>query len=381
MHNSGVRRAVLGVVLLALAGAAGAEPVAVPRELAGLVDDAGTLRAVRLRAQDHALGDHSVLVWEEDRDDGRDDGHKLVRGEHVESSFTTTLVVASADSRVVLLRVLLVNVPRVRTAKGLRERRVVTRVELVDRSGDKVPEIVVTGPGKLPPKIYQARVGGLRWVSPAMLGCPLSEAARAPLTVAPLGESMPAVIAAVDRALGAAFDSKPEVLRCALGDVLLARDMTLPLQDAALWVQPAPEGFRADAPNRKGPARAVIWWPRRLVPMRATWRGGEVELDQVPHPKAPPGLSSATWLAVAIVADRLLALDVLSHRGKRFARLFDTTTTDELVTQRLGDRENAALTDTDSDGTPELVISAGRKARMVFRRDPATGAWARTTAR
>ena len=376
-----MKRAVVVAVLLALAGAVRAEPVAIPRELAGLVDDAGTLRAVRLRSQDRALGDHAILVWEEDRDDGRDDGHKLAPRERVESSFTTTLVVASADSRVVLLRVLLVNVPRVRSAKGVRERRVVTRVELVDRSGDKVPEVVVSGPGKGAPRIYQARVGGLRWIKPSMLRCPLSEAARAPLTAAPLSESMPAVIAAVDRALGAAFDDKPEVLRCALGDVLLTRDNLGAFDDPPLWVQPAPEGFRPDAPARKGPARAVIWWPKNATPLRATWRGGEVELDQVPHPKAPPGLSGATWQAVAIVGDRLLALDVLSHRGKRFARLFDTTTTDELVNQRLGDREKAALTDTDKDGLPELVISAGRTARIVYRRDPTTGAWARSAPR
>ncbi|MCC7000103.1 MAG: hypothetical protein IT370_36220 [Deltaproteobacteria bacterium] len=351
--------------------------MAIPPDLAGLVEDAGTLHGVRVRKQDHSMGDHAILVWEEDRDDGRDDGHKLTRGERVESSFTTTLVVASSDSRVVLLRMLLVNVPRVRTSKGLRERRVVTRVEFVDRSGDKVPELVATGPGKLAPRIYQARVGGLRQIPSSMLRCPLGEAARAPLTVPPLAESMPAVIAAVDRGLGAAFDAQPEVLRCALGDVLLTRDNLGAFADAPLWVQPAPEGFRPDAPGRKGPARAAIWWPKGFIPLRATWRGGEVELDQVPHPKAPPGLSAATWQAVAIVGYRLLALDVVSHRGKRFARLFDTTTTDELVNQRLADREKPALTDTDADGVPELVISAGRTRRALFRHDPATGAWSR----
>jgi hypothetical protein len=265
----------------------------------------------------------------------------------------------------------------------VRETRMRSRAEFADRSADGVPELVVTRvSGDVPrERVYQARLGGLHVVHAGVLACPLTQAAAAPLTVGFGAEATPAVLAAADRALGAALDGDETVRRCALWDALLAHAAPLPPQAARVWVQPAPEGFRSDAPARRGPARAVIWLEhaRSAELARAIWRGGEVELDQVQAAHPDGAGAGLAWLDAAPVGDRLVALvEATPHRGKRAAVLIDVVDDHVLLTRPLSPNTPAVLADADKDGAIDLIIGGRgrtRRGAAIFRRNPSTGAW------
>jgi len=367
-----VRRAVpLFGSILALAAPARAAPT-IPHELAGLIDDTATLRSVRLHAVSHTMGDHALLVWEEDRDSG-DDGRALARGERVTQQLTTHLLAAGADSRTVLLRVALSTITRVRTRKGVRETRDSARAEFADRNADGVLELILTRSAGRGPRerVYQARAGGLHLVHAALVACPRGAAGAVPLTVPPGAEATPATIAAIDRALGSAFEAAPGALRCALWDSLLAHAAPLPQPDVAVWVQPPPAGFRADAPARRGPARAIVWRSSKRSLARAVWRGGELELD---HVRAEPD-AALTWVDVAAVGDRLLALAVAGSGKKRGALLVDAVDDTILLSNPLRAGERPVFTDTNQDGELDFAVLRGRRRVAIYRRDR-NGAWA-----